>query len=168
MRENDRLCRVFRLQCHPRTVLGLLFLFLGFFYLLTSLIGDVTVANFNTLKDRFGNLGAWYVLSFLYRHVILTIFSLVQDVAQMMNEVVGDGTTPATVLACSIYSEGVGNVAAGCNPWIFAEVPQPPSTMSLNSSLPTPKSLPPPKSSRSPPSPLTVTSTLATSSHRLW
>jgi len=135
--------------------------------LLTSLVDDVTVANFNTLKDKFGNLGAWYVLSFLCRHVILTIFSLVQDVAQKTNEVVGDGTT-TTILACAIYSEGVKNVAAGYNPWIFVEVSKPPSTMSLNSSLPTLNSLPPPsKSCRSPPSPPTVTSTSPTSSHWL-
>ncbi|KAJ6537650.1 TCP-1/cpn60 chaperonin family-domain-containing protein [Mycena capillaripes] len=38
------------------------------------------------------------------------------DVAQKTNEVAGDGTTTATVLARAIYSEGVKNVAAGCNP----------------------------------------------------
>ena len=43
-------------------------------------------------------------------------FSLVQDVAQKTNEIAGDGTTTATVLASAIYSEGVKNVAAGCNP----------------------------------------------------
>ena len=42
--------------------------------------------------------------------------SLIQDVAQKTNEVAGDGTTTATVLAHAIYSEGVKNVAAGCNP----------------------------------------------------
>jgi chaperonin GroEL len=42
--------------------------------------------------------------------------SLVQDVAQKTNEMAGDGTTTATVLASDIYSEGVKNVAAGCNP----------------------------------------------------
>ena len=41
---------------------------------------------------------------------------LVQDVAQKTNEIAGDGTTTATVLARAIYSEGVKNVAAGCNP----------------------------------------------------
>jgi chaperonin GroEL len=43
-------------------------------------------------------------------------FSLVQDVANKTNETAGDGTTTATVLARAIYSEGVKNVAAGCNP----------------------------------------------------
>lgn len=42
--------------------------------------------------------------------------SLVQDVAQKTNEIAGDGTTTATVLARAIYAEGVKNVAAGCNP----------------------------------------------------
>ncbi|PPQ71106.1 hypothetical protein CVT26_011585 [Gymnopilus dilepis] len=60
----------------------------------------VTVAKSITLKDKFENLGA----------------RLVQDVAQKTNEVAGDGTTTATVLARAIYSEGVKNVAAGCNP----------------------------------------------------
>jgi chaperonin GroEL len=42
--------------------------------------------------------------------------SLIQDVAQKTNEMAGDGTTTATVLASAIYAEGVKNVAAGCNP----------------------------------------------------
>lgn len=45
-----------------------------------------------------------------------TFHRLVQDVASRTNEVAGDGTTTATVLARAIYSEGVKNVAAGCNP----------------------------------------------------
>ncbi|KAH9456370.1 hypothetical protein MJO28_006411 [Puccinia striiformis f. sp. tritici] len=60
----------------------------------------VTVAKSITLKDKFENLGA----------------RLVQDVANKTNEIAGDGTTTATVLARAIYSEGVKNVAAGCNP----------------------------------------------------
>ncbi|KIM91787.1 hypothetical protein PILCRDRAFT_811057 [Piloderma croceum F 1598] len=60
----------------------------------------VTVAKSISLKDKFENLGA----------------RLVQDVAQKTNEMAGDGTTTATVLASAIYSEGVKNVAAGCNP----------------------------------------------------
>ncbi|KAF8970795.1 hypothetical protein BDZ97DRAFT_1914286 [Flammula alnicola] len=62
--------------------------------------GGVTVAKAITLKDKYENLDA----------------CLVQDVAQKMNEIAGDGTTTATVLARAIYSEGVTNVAAGCNP----------------------------------------------------
>lgn len=47
---------------------------------------------------------------------ICTTRRLVQDVAQKTNEIAGDGTTTATVLARAIYAEGVKNVAAGCNP----------------------------------------------------
>lgn len=60
----------------------------------------VTVARAIELKDKYENLGA----------------RLVQDVASKTNEVAGDGTTTATVLARAIYAEGVKNVAAGCNP----------------------------------------------------
>ncbi|KAJ8071515.1 hypothetical protein OCU04_001832 [Sclerotinia nivalis] len=60
----------------------------------------VTVARAITLKDKFENLGA----------------RLIQDVASKTNETAGDGTTTATVLAKSIFSETVKNVAAGCNP----------------------------------------------------
>lgn len=60
----------------------------------------VTVAKSISLKDKFENLGA----------------RLVQDVASKTNEIAGDGTTTATVLARAIYAEGVKNVTAGCNP----------------------------------------------------
>ncbi|KAI4723631.1 chaperonin GroL [Aureobasidium sp. EXF-10727] len=60
----------------------------------------VTVAKAVVLKDKFENLGA----------------RLLQDVASKTNEVAGDGTTTATVLARAIFSETVKNVAAGCNP----------------------------------------------------
>ncbi|KAJ9604635.1 chaperonin [Cladophialophora chaetospira] len=60
----------------------------------------VTVAKAITLQDKFENLGA----------------RLIQDVASKTNEVAGDGTTTATVLASAIFSETVKNVAAGCNP----------------------------------------------------
>ncbi|CAO3577598.1 unnamed protein product [Absidia cylindrospora] len=60
----------------------------------------VTVAKSITLEDKFENLGA----------------RLVQDVANKTNEIAGDGTTTATVLARSIFTEGIKNVAAGCNP----------------------------------------------------
>jgi chaperonin GroEL len=58
------------------------------------------VAKAITLQDKFENLGA----------------RLLQDVASKTNEVAGDGTTTATVLARAIFSETVKNVAAGCNP----------------------------------------------------
>ncbi|EEH43444.1 hsp60-like protein [Paracoccidioides brasiliensis Pb18] len=60
----------------------------------------VTVAKAVNLQDKFENLGA----------------RLLQDVASKTNEVAGDGTTTATVLARAIFSETVKNVAAGCNP----------------------------------------------------
>ena len=60
----------------------------------------VTVARAISLQDKFENLGA----------------KLLQDVASKTNEVAGDGTTTATVLAHAIFSESVKNVAAGCNP----------------------------------------------------
>jgi chaperonin GroEL len=44
------------------------------------------------------------------------LLRLVQDVASKTNELAGDGTTTATVLARAIFTEGVKNVAAGCNP----------------------------------------------------
>ena len=63
-------------------------------------LDGVTVAKAITLQDKFENLGA----------------RLLQDVASKTNEVAGDGTTTATVLARAIFSETVKNVAAGCNP----------------------------------------------------
>ncbi len=49
-------------------------------------------------------------------------FSLVQDVANKTNEVAGDGTTTATVLARAIYAEGVKNVAAGASPRLCSSI----------------------------------------------
>jgi chaperonin GroEL len=60
----------------------------------------VTVAREVDLKDRFQNMGA----------------QLVKQVAIRTNDVAGDGTTTATVLAQSIFHEGMRNIAAGANP----------------------------------------------------
>ena len=60
----------------------------------------VTVCKEVELEDPFENMGA----------------KLVNEVASKTNDVVGDGTTTATVLARAIYKEGLRNVAAGSNP----------------------------------------------------
>jgi chaperonin GroEL len=60
----------------------------------------VTVAKEITLKDPFENMGA----------------RLLVEVATKTNDVVGDGTTTATVLAQAIVAEGLRIVAAGANP----------------------------------------------------
>jgi chaperonin GroEL len=60
----------------------------------------VTVAKEIELEDRFENMGA----------------KLVVEVAQKTSDVAGDGTTTATVLARSIFREGIRNIVAGSNP----------------------------------------------------
>ncbi|MFW0837480.1 MAG: chaperonin GroEL [Candidatus Komeilibacteria bacterium] len=60
----------------------------------------VTVAREIELEDKFANIGA----------------ELVKEVASKTNDVAGDGTTTATVLAQSIIAEGIKNVTAGANP----------------------------------------------------
>ncbi|GAB3677173.1 chaperonin GroEL [Saccharopolyspora tripterygii] len=60
----------------------------------------VTIAREIELEDAFENLGA----------------QLAKSVATKTNDVAGDGTTTATVLAQSLVSEGLRNLAAGANP----------------------------------------------------
>ncbi len=60
----------------------------------------VTVAKEIELPDRFENIGA----------------QLIREVASKTSDVAGDGTTTATLLAESIYREGLKNVTAGANP----------------------------------------------------
>src|SRR6195952_5199920 len=60
----------------------------------------VTVAKEIELADKFENMGA----------------QMVREVASKSNDVAGDGTTTATVLAASIVREGAKSVAAGMNP----------------------------------------------------
>src|ERR1700678_4772969 len=60
----------------------------------------VTVAREIDLEDPFENLGA----------------QLVKSVATKTNDVAGDGTTTATVLAQALIKEGLRNVAAGASP----------------------------------------------------
>ncbi len=63
----------------------------------------VTVAKEIELEDKFENLGA----------------ELVKEVASKTNDVAGDGTTTATVLAQSMIAEGLRNVTAGTNPQVL-------------------------------------------------
>jgi len=60
----------------------------------------VTIAKEVELKDKFENLGA----------------QLIKEVAEKTNDVAGDGTTTATVLAQAMIAEGLKNIAAGANP----------------------------------------------------
>src|SRR6201993_353301 len=60
----------------------------------------VTVAKEIELEDKFENMGA----------------QMVREVASKTNDLAGDGTTTATVLAHAIVREGAKNVAAGMNP----------------------------------------------------
>src|SRR5881275_1828780 len=60
----------------------------------------VTVAKEIELADKFENMGA----------------QMVREVASKTNDLAGDGTTTATVLAAAIVREGVKAVAAGLNP----------------------------------------------------
>jgi chaperonin GroEL len=68
-----------------------------------SLVDDgVTIAKEIEVEDAFENMGA----------------QLVREVASKTNDVAGDGTTTATVLAQSIVREGLKTVAAGANPML--------------------------------------------------
>jgi chaperonin GroEL len=59
----------------------------------------VTIAKEIEVEDRFENMGA----------------QLIREVSSKTNDIAGDGTTTATVLAQAIYKEGIRNVAAGSN-----------------------------------------------------
>ena len=63
----------------------------------------VTIAKDIELDDPFENMGA----------------QLVKEVATKTNDVAGDGTTTATVLAQAMIQEGLKNIAAGANPIIL-------------------------------------------------
>ncbi len=63
----------------------------------------VTIAKEIELEDPFENMGA----------------QLVKEVATKTNDVAGDGTTTATVLAQAMVTEGIKNLAAGANPIIL-------------------------------------------------
>ena len=63
----------------------------------------VTIAKEIELEDAFENMGA----------------QLVKEVATKTNDVAGDGTTTATVLAQAMIQEGMKNLEAGANPIIL-------------------------------------------------
>ena len=65
----------------------------------------VTIAKEIELEDRFENMGA----------------QLVKEVATKTNDVAGDGTTTATLLAQAIIREGLKNVTAGANPMLIRQ-----------------------------------------------
>src|SRR3954452_18841262 len=65
----------------------------------------VTVAKEIELQDPFENMGA----------------QLLKEAATKTNDVAGDGTTTATVLAQAIVAEGLKNVTAGANPMLLKQ-----------------------------------------------
>jgi len=69
-----------------------------------SVVHDgVTVAKEIELEDPFENMGA----------------SLIKEAASKTNDVCGDGTTTATILAAALVNEGIKNITAGANPMIL-------------------------------------------------
>src|SRR6478752_5869927 len=65
----------------------------------------VTIAKEIELDDPFENMGA----------------QLLKEAATKTNDIAGDGTTTATVLAQAIVNEGLKNVAAGANPMLLKQ-----------------------------------------------
>ena len=63
----------------------------------------VTIAKEVELEDRYENMGA----------------QLVKEVATKTNDIAGDGTTTATVLAQALVNQGMKNIAAGANPIVL-------------------------------------------------
>jgi chaperonin GroEL len=101
----------------------------------------VTVAKEIELADKFENMGA----------------QMVREVASKTNDIAGDGTTTATVLAQAIVREGAKAVAAGMNPMDLKRGIDKAVAVVVASSRRTPRrSPPPPRSRRSAPSPPTA------------
>ena len=63
----------------------------------------VTIAKEIELEDAFENMGA----------------QLIKEVSTKTNDVAGDGTTSATILAQAMINEGLKNLAAGANPMVM-------------------------------------------------
>jgi chaperonin GroEL len=79
----------------------------------------VTVAKEIELKDTYQNMGA----------------QMVREVASKTNDIAGDGTTTATVLAQAIFREGLKNVTAGANPMAIWQVLRRLLPTAINSSV---------------------------------
>lgn len=79
----------------------------------------VTIAKEIELEDAFENMGA----------------QLVKEVATKTNDVAGDGTTTATVLAQAMVQEGLKNITAGANPMILRKGMQKATEVAVNSIL---------------------------------
>jgi len=113
----------------------------------------VTVAKEIELEDKFENMGA----------------QMVREVASKTSDAAGDGTTTATVLARSIFTEGIKMVAAGHDPMSLKRgidrAVQAVTAELKNMSKPTKD---PAKSPRSGPFRLTTTPLSARSSPRRW
>jgi chaperonin GroEL len=84
----------------------------------------VTVAKEIELEDKFENMGA----------------QMVREVASKTNDIAGDGTTTATVLAQAIVKEGAKAVAAGMNPMDLKRGIDSPSPRSSRTSRSAPRS----------------------------
>jgi chaperonin GroEL len=94
----------------------------------------VTVAKEIELADKFENMGA----------------QMVREVASKTNDIAGDGTTTATVLAQAIVREGAKSVAAGMNPMDLKRGVDKAVAEVVSTSRRTPRrSRPPPRSPRS-------------------
>ena len=91
----------------------------------------VTIAKEVELEDPFENMGA----------------QLVKEVATKTNDVAGDGTTTATLLAQALVREGMKNVTAGATPWCCARACRRPPRWLWTPSRRTPTRCPAPRTS---------------------
>ena len=91
----------------------------------------VTVAKEIELEDPFENMGA----------------QLLKEAATKTNDIAGDGTTTATVLAQAIVTEGLKNLAAGANPMLLKRGIEAAAKQYLKNSAKTQSPLPPEKRS---------------------
>ena len=91
----------------------------------------VTIAKEIELEDAFENMGA----------------QLIKEVSTKTNDVAGDGTTSATVLAQAMIGEGLKNLAAGANPMVMKKGIQKAPRLLLRLSRPLPSLSPAPRTS---------------------